>query len=545
MASQEEIARYQDLRRQGYSGPQAAEMVWGPGGLARMNEEARKRASGNARNNALGQIGGTVAGAVGTRYAYDTLFPTKEAVAEAAKKATEKAAEEAAKITTGGLSGGATNAPSGGSSGMSSAPNSSVSQNFTPVDPSRMPSGSVAPPGTTAVQSNADGTVKFVPTEALNDPGFMQSVDWAKVGQGATGAYMLYNAYEQWKKGDKGGAAMSGVTGGTNLAASLGSQSAARAVPYLAAANEVYGGIKTQFDKNATQEQKNYALARLPIRAVGAYFTGGMSTVAEALARKQWGGTMAKADKFLMDNPASLLIDPTYAYMKVLGAFGSKKSQAQRERDQVRKALGNAGVLDKQGIGTLADNSAYDFGKDGSTMKWKEIDKIADANPNSWGTTVNLTDALVAGYGPKVNSNLSAWYAKAAVSNAGDDPEKARANVQHFAQQQGLSFDLVKQNLDQGLNDGRMNQQQYDAYLNGANRLFAGMPSTASAPGAPGAPAAAPVREVRPDKGTVRRLSPGMYRTDTGGIQTAPTMRKALEKAYRKGDGTKSEGKKG
>ena len=545
MASQEEIARYQELRRQGYSGPQAAEMVWGPGGLARMNEEARKRASGNARNNAIGQIGGTVVGAVGTKYAYDTLFPTEKAVAEAAKKAAEEAAKEAAKITTGGLSGGATSAPSGGSSGMSVAPNSSVSQNFTPVDPSRMPSGSVAPPGTTAVQSNADGTVKFVPTEALNDPGFMASVDWAKVGQGATGAYMLYNAYEQWKKGDKGGAAMSGVTGGTNLAASLGSQSAARAVPYLAAANEVYGGVKTQFDKNATQEQKNYALAQLPARAVGAYFTGGMSTVAEALARKQWGGTMAKADNFLMNNPASLLISPTFLTMKVLGAFGSKKSPAQRERDQVRKALGGAGILDKQGIGTLADNSAYDFGKDGSTMKWKEIDKIADANPNSWGTTVNLTDALVAGYGPKVNSNLSAWYAKAAVSNAGDDAEKARANVQHFAQQQGLSFDLVKQNLDQGLNDGRMNQQQYDAYLNGANRLFAGMPSTASAPGAPGAPAAAPVREVRPDKGTVRRLSPGMYRTDTGGIQTAPTMRKALEKAYRKGDGTKSEGKKG
>lgn len=561
MASQAEIARYQDLRRQGYSGPQAAEMVWGPGGLARMNEEARKRASGNARNNALGQLGGTVAGAVGTRYAYNELFPSKEAVALAAKKATEKAAEEAAKITTRGLSGGMTsavpttspvtstipysNTPSGVSGGMSVAPNSSVSQNFTPVDPSRMPSGSVAPPGTTAVQSNADGTVKFVPTEALNDPGFMASVDWGKVGQGATGAYMLYNAYEQWKKGDKGGAAMSGVTGGTNLAASLGSQSAASAVPYLAAANELYGGVKTQFDKNATQEQKNYALAQLPSRAVGAYFTAGMSTVAEALARKQWGGTMAKADNFLMNNPASLLISPTFLTMKVLKAFGSKKSQAQLERDQVRKALGNAGVLDKQGIGTLADNSAYDFGKDGSTMKWKEIDKIADANPNSWGTTVNLTDALVAGYGPRVNSNLSAWYAKAAVSNAGDDAEKARANVQHFAQQQGLSFDLIKQNLDQGLNDGRMNQQQYDAYLNGANRLFAGMPSTISAPGAPGAPAAAPVREVRPDKGTVRRLSPGMYRTDTGGIQTAPTMRQALEKAYRKGDGTKSEGKKG
>ena len=572
MASQEEIARYQELRRQGYSGPQAAEMVWGPGGLARMNEEARKRASGNARNNAIGQIGGTVAGAVGTKYAYDTLFPTKEAAAEAAAEAVKASIGKAA---TGGMAGAVpTTSPVTSTipySTSSATPTSNTiyvdgkletlpftppnqqaitgvnstsnfSDKFKIIDPSRMPSGSVAPPGTTAIQSNADGTIKFVPTAAATDPGFLDAVDWGKVGQGAVGAYMLYTAYEQWKRGDKSGAAMSGVTGGTNVAAALGSQTAADAVPYLAAANEVYGGVKTQFDKNATQEQKNYALAQLPARAVGAYFTAGLSTVAEALARTQWGGTMAKADNFLMNNPASLLVSPTFAVMKVLGALGSKKSQAQIERDAVRKQLKSGGILDEKYQGSLADGSTYDFGSDGKSMKWKEIDKIAEANPNSWGTTVNLTDSLVAGYGPKVNSNLSAWYAKAAVSNAADDPEKARANVQHFAQQQGLNFELVKQNLDQGLNDGRMNQQQYDAYLNGANRLFAGMPSTASAPGAP---AAAPVKEVRPDKGTVRRLSSGMYRTDTGALQAAPTMRQALEKAYRKGDGTKSEGKKG
>ena len=542
MASQEEIARYQDLRRQGYSGPQAAEMVWGPGGLARMNEEARKRASGNARNNAIGQIGGTVAGAVGTKYAYDTLFPTKEAVALAAKKAAEEAAKEAAKITTGGLSGGATNAPSGGSSGMSSAPNSSVSQNFTPVDPSRMPSGSVAPPGTTAVQSNADGTVKFVPTEALNDPGFMASVDWAKVGQGATGAYMLYNAYEQWKKGDKGGAAMSGVTGGANLAASLGSQSAASAVPYLAAANEAYGGIKTQFDKNATQEEKNRALTMAPIRGAAAFYTAGLSTAAEALARKQWGGTMAKADNFFMDNPWSMLISPTYAINKTLGVFGSKKSGAQILRDGVRKNLRSNNILDEKSQGTLADGSVYDFGKDGKSMKWKEIDKIEALNPALWSTAVEASSLLAANYGlikKKGDNDITAWYAKAAISNAKDDPETVKANVRHLLGQQGFTIDTVKQRIEEAKADNKLNQPEYDRYMNAVNLVYSG------APGAPGAPAAAPVREVRPDKGTVRRLSPGMYRTDTGGIQTAPTMRKALEKAYRKGDGTKSEGKKG
>jgi len=208
--------------------------------------------------------------------------------------------------------------------------------------------------------------------------------------------------------------------------------------------------------------------------------------------------------------------------------LGSGKGKAQLERDQVRKALGGAGVLDKQGIGTLADNSTYDFGKDGSTMKWKEIDKIAAANPTSWGTTVNMADALVASYSPKVNSNLSAWYAKAAVSNAGDDPAKAKANLQHFAQQQGISLDLIKQNLDKGLAGNQMSQGQYDAYLNGANTLFANMPGTS------GAPVEDSMALVRPEKGQVQRVSPGLYRDDTGKLRGSATMRGALEKAYGK-----------
>lgn len=208
--------------------------------------------------------------------------------------------------------------------------------------------------------------------------------------------------------------------------------------------------------------------------------------------------------------------------------LGSGKGKAQLERDQVRKALGGAGVLDKQGIGTLADNSTYDFGKDGSTMKWKEIDKIAAANPTSWGTTVNMADALVASYSPKVNSNLSAWYAKAAVSNAGDDPAKAKANLQHFAKQQGISLDLIKQNLDKGLAGNQMSRGQYDAYLNGANTLFANMPGTS------GAPEENSMALVRPEKGKVQRVSPGMYRDDTGKLRGSATMRGALEKAYGK-----------
>lgn len=528
MASQEEIARYQEIRRQGYSGPQAAEMVWGPGGLARMNEEARKRASGNARNNALGQTAGAVAGAVGTRYAYNTLFPTKEAAAEAAKKATEKAAEEAAKITTGGLSGGATSVPSGVSGGMNVAPNSSFSQNFTPVDPSQMPSGSVAPPGTTAIQSNADGTVKFIPTEAANDPKFMSSVDWGRVAQGAVGVAQLYGAYKSYQAGDKPGAALGAATGVANLAEAAGADLGSSVVPGLNIATGLYTGYKvaegTASSPAGNQRNKQSAVGGA---VAGASIGAGVGSVVPVV------GTAIGAS---IGAVVGGLAGATGSW------FGSHKGAAQVQRDGVRKFLSNAGVWDNKAQGTLADGSAYDFGKDGKSMKWKEIDKIEALNPALWSTAVEASSLLAANYGlikKKGDNDITAWYAKAAISNAKDDPETVKANVRHLLGQQGFTIDTVKQKIEEASADNKLSKPEYDRYMNAVNLVYSG------ASGAPGDPAAAPVREVRPEKGTVRRLSSGMYRTDTGALQAAPTMRQALEKAYRKGDGTATISKKG
>lgn len=205
---------------------------------------------------------------------------------------------------------------------------------------------------------------------------------------------------------------------------------------------------------------------------------------------------------------------------------GSHKGKAQVMRDNIRGVLQENKVLDPEYKGTLADGSLYDFGQDGSTLKWKNVDKIAEAQPSAWNAAVPMADALAASYGfvGQKASDIAAWYAKGAVSNAGDDSNIARANMQHFAKQQGITMDLVKSKLDEAIKDNRISQTQYDYYMMGANQLL-------------GATGAAPMPQPPqpPKAGEVQRVSPGMYMNDQGKVQAAKTARQALEMYYGKG----------
>lgn len=186
-------------------------------------------------------------------------------------------------------------------------------------------------------------------------------------------------------------------------------------------------------------------------------------------------------------------------------AFGSKKGKAQFMRDSIRGVLKEGGILDEKYQGTLADGSKFDFGKDGKALKWKEIDKLAAANPNSWNAAVPLTDALAAAYGfvGQKASDISAWYARGAISNANNDANTAIANAQHFAQQQGITFDQVKQKLDEAIRDNRINQSQYDYYLGGARQLTANVK-----PPQQGGPATRPPAPLPPQGGPGKGQAP-------------------------------------
>ena len=115
-------------------------------------------------------------------------------------------------------------------------------------------------------------------------------------------------------------------------------------------------------------------------------------------------------------------------------------------------------------------------------------------------------------------------YSKAAISNAEDDPAKVTANMKHFMKQQGMTAQSMMSQLDKGMAENQFSRSQYDIYANNIKSVF----------GAPEAPVEDSMALVRPEKGQVQRVSPGLYRDDTGKLRGSATMRGALEKAYGK-----------
>lgn len=470
----EQVAQYQELRRQGYSGPQAAEMVWGPGGLQGAQQSAGKEQARAQRTAAVGQIAGTVGGAYVAREGYNALFPGDKATEEATKEGgsflsrlfgPDKGAETVGQTTgqvTQGVTGGAESlgAPASSVQGMfSSQP---VNNLYTPIQDANVPQGMTR----INVQSGVDGstTQAVVPTDSLNNQGFLDSINWGRVVPGAVGGMQLLQAYNAYKGGDKLGAGLYGATGTANVATAAGADLGANLVPGLNIATGLYSGYKTaEMLSDAAAGSQRTKQGAVGGAAAGASIGAGVGSIVPGL------GTAIGA----------VIGAGVGALGGAIGSWtGSSKGKAQTMRDGIRGVLQQGGVLDQQYQGSLADGTKYDFGKDGSTLKWKEIDKVAEKNPASWGATVNLSDALAAGYGfvGQKASDIAAWYAKAAVSNANDNPEVAKQNVRHFAQQQGFTPDMIKQKLDQALADNRIKQDQYNRYMGGVNDLFTGVP---------------------------------------------------------------------
>lgn len=489
-------------------------------GAPKSKEQLAKEAAKQEQKSQLAGVAGTVGGAAATGWALEG-FPIPSWMKSGPPTQTPPpvtpTASQAPSIPTSTPSASSV----GGMSQMPSVPGATVGNTI--------PAGQTVPSGYTAVGSAADGGtiiapsnyVNSIPKEAMADQGFLNSVNWGQVAQGGLALAQLYGAYKSFKAGDKVGGALGAATGAGNLALATGAASStgtlgASVIPGLNIATGAYGAYKTaeQTGSMAAGKQRDIA--------------GAIGGATSGLALGLGGGALAGATMGSWAGPIGMAIGALagYAGSKF---FGSHKGKAQVMRDSIRGVLQQGGILDKDFKGTLANGSTYDFGKDGSTLKWKEIDKISAAQPKAWNGAVPLADALAASYGfvGQKASDIAAWYAKGAVSNAGDDANIARQNMQHFAKQQGITYDQIKTKLDEAIRDNRISQSQYDYYMGGARQLIGGA-------GAPGAPGGVQTRIERPKAGEVARVSPGLYRNDKGKLTSAPTMREALEKNYGK-----------
>ena len=457
LTQQDPRAYYLYLLSQRMPPMQAVQLVEQRFGPPKTPDQRAREQAGQAQNNALAQTAGTIGGLLVTQEAMRN-FPN---VRELFKQPTYD--------------------PSGSIGVTRPVPGQTLDLDALAAQQQGGAASGIAQTGKTpevvSVQGNTTtiktptGGTQQVPTESLNDPSFWNNVNWSQVAQGGLALAQMYGAYKSFKEGNKVGGTINMAAGAGNLAAATGAvgtgaaagTTGAYVIPGLNILAGAYSGYQTaQALGDMAAGSKRTQTGIVGGTASGAAIGAGVGSIVPGLGTAIGAGIGAAVG----------------AVAGAVGSWtGSKKGKAQFMRDNIRGVLQQNNVLDKDFKGTLADGTQYDFGKDGSTLKWKEIDKVAEKQPTAWNAAVPLTDALAAAYGfvGQKASDISAWYAKGAVSNAKDDANVAVKNAQHFAQQQGITFDQIKAKLDEAIKDERINQNQYDYYLGGARQLTAGV----------------------------------------------------------------------
>lgn len=461
---------YNTLVSQGMRPYEAYQAVQSNFGAPKTPQQQAKEQASASSNAAIGQTVGVIAGLIGTRYVMNnagkwidklTGKPAAPEVVSAIKRTTP---------TTGVTAGTATTS--------ANLPDVNAEFNYKTPDFKY---------GEQVTIDTPIGSQK-VPKSLANDTEFLKGVNWNAVANGSVSLLQAYQAYQAYKSGDKVGAGIAGagsITSGAAAASSAGvGGSTASTIgawaPYAGIAAGLYGGYQTAEQlSDMAAGSKRTQTGVIGGTTSGAALGAGIGSIVPGVGTAIGAGIGAVVG----------------GLAGAVGSWtGSKKGKAQFMRDNIRGVLQEGGILDDKYQGTLADGTKYDFGKDGSTLKWKNIDKLAAENPSSWNAAVPLTDALATAYGfvGQKASDISAWYAKGAISNANNDPAVAIKNAQHFAQQQGITYDQIKTKLDEAIADNRISKSQYDYYLGGASQLTAGMPKAQPAPVSTRAPAPLP-----------------------------------------------------
>lgn len=196
----------------------------------------------------------------------------------------------------------------------------------------------------------------------------------------------------------------------------------------------------------------------------------------------------------------------------------SGKSRQQKIRDDFRSKLRETGVADDKYQVTLADGSKFDIGLDGK-HKFVNTDGKTERHPWDGDSSNPLSNYATGIIDPTIKriyegapedmhtEQFTGMLVNAAISNA-----KTEADVdKNIAAMLGQS-PFVQQQMQGG--------NSVDQAINPILRLPQGMPN-----------AAVP---IRPPEGEALRVSPGLYRIDSGELMRAKTLRDALEQAYGK-----------
>lgn len=275
---------------------------------------------------------------------------------------------------------------------------------------------------------------------------------------------------------------------------------------FLGPAIAAYGVGKTLFG-DADPKTKAREAKQGVEDGVAAYFTAGLSSLAQFGDEKLLGGAGAKlrdkvdgpdiatgvaaygvgkatdvvfgegaAGKYNVKDLTMMALNPGGYLLqkgleKGLAMTGSKKGEDQLSRDSYRKFAKENKILDDKFQGKLADGSAFDFGADGSKLKYGDVAKETGA-----GDAIAIGDALVAGLGlkGKQRESLTLLFSKAALSNSKGSSDTVIANMRNLAKQHGLDGKGLQASLDKQHKAGEISDNEYLVWSSKGKDVFGG-----------------------------------------------------------------------
>lgn len=264
---------------------------------------------------------------------------------------------------------------------------------------------------------------------------------------------------------------------------------------YLAAAASVLNSGR-RFMATPRDEQQAYEASMALPRAVAAFYTFGGSELAEGLARKQWGGTMKKFDKFMTNNPMS----PVFAPMQASKLWTSDKWKTEGKR--VKKLLESGVDVPEQFRSRMYQprglkkseliNPNYDINFQGMTKDGYVNNKFENSRNEA-----DMTYETLAPYAVWAEKRNDWWKLSDAQRRAITDAAQKAGAIREHHGTVDVDWDKVG-DIDQLIKQ---------------------------------APGQAPAFR-RPGKGQVARVSAGMYMNDKGQVQGALTSNQAMQQNY-------------
>jgi len=284
---------------------------------------------------------------------------------------------------------------------------------------------------------------------------------------------------------------------GVNVAANLGNTAAGKAAPYINTALAAYNASKI-LSSDMTDEQKAKAIRRTAEDTAAAYYTLGISSLAQYVDSRFLGGKGEKL-RSKIENFSLGARSTDFVTEKVLGAIGSKKSGAQQGRDQVRSYYKKTGLANSEYKITLADGTQADIGIDGhggqhgvSDPSKLTKDQAEMTKLNSWDTDytndldyssgtvgIAITRMLTGGKGRNIDQ-VGSQLGNAMLGNIGYGKEfspenfsKLTSNMRAVYAQSGIKSKAdAYQLINQGFAEGRWTESDTVGMHMAANMAF-------------------------------------------------------------------------